>query len=110
MVIRVRISYGLQGLIKFKPFFMSFVYVIESLVDQTWYTGIALDVERRLKEHNVGKNRFTKGHRPWKIIFTETHPDWESARKREKYLKSASGKRWLSKYLDEHGGDTEFPA
>jgi putative endonuclease len=76
------------------------VYVIESLTDQTWYTGMALDAPTRLKEHNNGKNRFTKGHLPWKIIYTEQHPDWETARKREKYLKSAAGKRWLQQYLN----------
>jgi predicted GIY-YIG superfamily endonuclease len=80
------------------------VYVIESLHDQTWYTGMALDVERRLAEHNSGKNRFTKGHRPWKIIFTEKHQDWSNARPREKYLKTAGGKNWLLKKLN--GGDT----
>ena len=66
------------------------VYVIESLMDATWYTGIALSAVKRLKEHNHGKNRFTKGHLPWKIIYTETHPDWASARLCEKYLKTAS--------------------
>lgn len=44
------------------------VYVIESLSDGTWYTGMALNAINRLAEHNNGKNRFTKGHRPWKII------------------------------------------
>lgn len=82
------------------------VYVIESIADQTWYTGMAKDAEKRLTEHNAGKNRFTKGHRPWKIIFTEHHPDWSAARKREKYLKASSGKKWLRKYLEENGGDT----
>jgi putative endonuclease len=47
----------------------------------------------RLHEHNSGKNRFTKGHRPWKIIYTEQQPDWTLARQREKYLKSAAGKK-----------------
>jgi len=84
---------------------MVFVYVIECLLDTTLYTGIALDVDRRLKEHNSGKNRFTKGHRPWKIIFTEQHPDWKTARTREKYLKSAGGKKWLQKFLNENGGN-----
>ena len=40
------------------------VYVIESLFDQTWYTGMAKNALDRLHEHNSGKNRFTKGHRP----------------------------------------------
>ena len=76
------------------------VYVIESLADQTWYTGMAIDPVRRLKEHNEGKNRFTKGHRPWKIIYTEIHPDWAQARGREKYLKTAAGKIWIRKQLN----------
>jgi putative endonuclease len=76
------------------------VYVIESLTDKTWYTGMALDATSRLKEHNAGKNRFTKGHRPWKIIYTEQLPDWTTARKKEKYLKTAAGKLWLMKYFE----------
>jgi putative endonuclease len=82
------------------------VYVIESLIDKTWYTGMSADPVNRLKEHNAGKNRFTKGHRPWKIIYTQLFPDWATARKQEKYLKSAAGKKWLTKYLADHGGDT----
>jgi len=78
---------------------MIHVYVIESLLDQTWYTGMAKDVATRLSEHNQGKNRFTKGHRPWKTIYTEAHPNWTIARMREKYLKSAAGKKWLSNFL-----------
>jgi putative endonuclease len=83
---------------------MVFVYVIESLTDKTWYTGIALNAENRLNEHNSGKNRFTKGHRPWKIIYTEVHDNWQKARDREKYLKSAAGKRWLEKELNRRAG------
>jgi putative endonuclease len=80
------------------------VYVIESLLDETWYTGIAINADARLKEHNAGKNRFTKGHRPWKIIYNETQDDWINAKKREKYLKTAAEKNWLRKWLSEHGG------
>ena len=80
------------------------VYVIESLTDAARYTGMAINASARLKEHNAGKNRFTKGHRPWKIIYTETHPEWAAARVREKYLKTSAGKKWLQK--QPHGGIT----
>ena len=83
---------------------MVHVYVIESLSDQTWYTGISLNINNRLKEHNGGKNRFTKGHRPWKIIYSETSNDWKAARLREKHLKSAAGKRWLRQELERGTG------
>ena len=80
------------------------VYVIESVADGTWYTGMALNADARLKEHNAGKNRFTKGHRPWKIIYESEFPDWAEARIHEKYLKTAAGKNWLKKKLS--SGDT----
>ena len=82
------------------------VYVIESLHDGTWYTGMAKSALLRLKEHNAGKNKFTKGHMPWKIIFTEEHERWAEARVREKYLKSNAGKIWLKKFLEHAGGKT----
>jgi len=78
---------------------MVIVYVIESIADKTWYTGMTKDINQRVKDHNAGKNRFTKGHRPWSVIYTEQHPDWITARAREKYLKSAAGKTWLKKFL-----------
>ena len=89
--------------------YMVIVYVIESLLDNTWYTGIAINPVNRLKEHNTGKNRFTKGHRPWKIIYTEPYPDWAIARKKEKYFKTANGKRWLRKFLSSHGDTSSLP-
>jgi len=79
---------------------MVFVYVIESLLDQSWYTGMALNAELRLKEHNAGKSKYTKGHMPWKNIYTEEHPDWAAARVREKYLKTNHGKQWLKNKLN----------
>ena len=53
------------------------------------------DAAKRLEEHNKGKNRYTKGLRPWRIIYRELQSNWEEARKREKYLKSGIGKEFL---------------
>jgi putative endonuclease len=80
------------------------VYVLNSLSDNATYVGMALSVYNRLKEHNAGKNRYTKGHMPWIVIYSEEHTDWAKARVREKYLKSTAGKKWLEKYLSNNGG------
>ncbi len=58
------------------------------------------DVAQRLKDHNAGKSKFTKGHLPWELLYQESVGDTDKARKREKYLKSAAGKRYLAKLLD----------
>ncbi len=98
---------NLQGFFNSTNFHsMVTVYVLLSDKDNTTYVGMALNALARLKEHNAGKNRYSKGHLPWKIIFTEAHPDWATARVREKYLKSTAGKNWLLKYLAENGGIT----
>ena len=76
------------------------VYVIDSFRDGTWYTGMAIDAGLRLKEHNAGKNGFTKGHILWKIIFTEHHDTWAEGRIREKYLNTNAGKIRQKKILE----------
>jgi predicted GIY-YIG superfamily endonuclease len=45
------------------------VYAILSEVNGDIYVGISKDADKRLKEHNGGKNRYTKGLRPWKILY-----------------------------------------
>ncbi len=71
------------------------VYAILSEGSNEIYVGMALDANRRLKEHNNGKNRFTKGLKPWKLFRIEYFLDWKEARVREKYLKSGVGKECL---------------
>ena len=73
------------------------VYILKNDLNSERYVGISSDPIRRLAEHNAGKNRYTKAFRPWTILYTELHPDYASARSREKYFKSAAGKRCLGK-------------
>jgi putative endonuclease len=72
-----------------------FVYALKNQINDEIYVGISTDPERRLKEHNSGKNRYTKAFKPWSIFYTEQCEGFEAARKREIYFKSAGGKRKL---------------
>jgi len=75
------------------------VYVLSSLNFAKSYVGFTDNLERRLEEHNSGKTYYTKKCRPWKIIYTESFNSISEAVKREKYLKSASGRRLVLKKL-----------
>ena len=75
------------------------LYVIRSEVNSELYVGITKDLKNRLEEHAKGKNRYTKGLRPWKLVYTEEYLDWEAARKQEKYYKTGSGKEKLKEKL-----------
>ncbi len=75
------------------------VYALESESNGMLYIGFTEDVTRRLREHNAGKSKFTKGYRPWKLVYTEVVIGRDEARNREKYLKTSSGKKWLKEIL-----------
>ena len=74
---------------------MIFLQVIRSEVNGDLYIGICEDIANRLNEHNRGKNGYTKGLKPRKVIYSEEFVDWKSAREKEKYYKS--GKEYLKK-------------
>ena len=74
---------------------MFYIYVLESLIAKKSYIGATDDLVRRLAEHNSGKSKFTSRYRPWELLYSESYNTREEAIKREKYLKSASGRRYL---------------
>ncbi|MCA1762226.1 MAG: GIY-YIG nuclease family protein [Flavobacteriales bacterium] len=71
------------------------VYALKSEKDGRVYVGMSKDVPSRIKQHNAGMSRSTKGYRPWKLIYEEKVGKRVSAREREKYLKSGVGKEFL---------------
>ena len=52
------------------------------------------NLENRLYEHNQGKMKSTKGFAPWVLVHDEVFETRQLARQREKYLKSAAGRKW----------------
>jgi putative endonuclease len=72
---------------------MFYVYILVSEKKGVrFYVGMTEDVEERLKEHNSGKTKSTKGYLPWKLFKTESFQTRIEARKKEKYLKTGSAK------------------
>ncbi len=83
---------------------MWYVYILKSQVDGFIYRGMSENPESRLNDHNRGKVKSTKPHRPYYKIYVEKCKNREEARKREKYLKSAAGRRFIKKYLRDSRG------
>ena len=72
-----------------------FVYVLRSLKDGKRYVGITFDVDKRLRQHNRGEVTSTKGRRPFVLVHYEETGGVAQARIREKYFKTAAGRRYL---------------
>ncbi len=74
-------------------------YILISRVARKTYVGHTNDLERRLEEHNRGKSLFSKRYKPWEFIYKENFNNETDAIRKEKYLKSAAGRRWIKKNL-----------
>ena len=85
----------------FQVFF--YVYVLESLLDGKRYIGFTHNLRRRLEEHQKGQSVATKARRPFKLVYYEACTNEQDARRREVYLKSTQGRRFLGLRLIEHG-------
>jgi putative endonuclease len=64
-----------------------FVYILRC-ADQTLYTGITNDIERRLSEHNRGVGaKYTRGRTPVELVFVESTANRSEALRRENAIK-----------------------
>ena len=69
-----------------------YVYIVRCS-DDSLYTGITTDLERRINEHNSDNQSaaaYTRSRRPVKLIYQENHPTRSSAAKREYEIKQLS--------------------
>jgi len=72
---------------------MVIVYVLQGAKKR--YVGITNNLGRRLAEHRSGRTKSAQVIGWFKLLHTEEFPDYSSARKREKFLKSGQGREFL---------------
>ena len=76
---------------------MAITYIIFSKTRKKFYIGSSREdsFASRLKAHNTGKVRSTKSGRPWIEITTKLFDNYTNARKKEIFLKSGVGRKWI---------------
>jgi len=65
-----------------------YIYIIQC-ADDTLYTGITTELERRIEEHNSSDKgaKYTRVRRPVTLVYSEEYPDRSAASKREYEIK-----------------------
>lgn len=76
-----------------------YVYILLSKKDGKFYTGYTKDLQLRVDKHNNGEITSTKYRRPFQLIYYEACLDQQDALRREKYLKTTYGKRYIRNRL-----------
>ena len=79
---------------------MFFVYVLKSKKDSNLYVGHTNDIKERFSRHNSGEVRSTRSRRPFEIVYTESFDTRAKARWRERFFKTAWGKKTLFKLIE----------
>lgn len=78
---------------------MYYTYILQSKKDRQFYTGYTNDLKERVKLHDMGKVESTKNRLPVKLVYYEACLNQQDATHREKYLKTAWGKRYVKARL-----------
>lgn len=68
---------------------MYFIYILKCS-DGTLYTGITVDLERRVREHNSSKlgAKYTRARRPVKLVYSKKFRNRSLASKAESRIKN----------------------
>ena len=78
---------------------MFYSYVLKSINHEYFYKGHCSDLEKRIQQHNAGMTESIKPYIPFELVYFETFETLADAIAREKYFKSAAGRRFLKKKL-----------
>jgi putative endonuclease len=76
-----------------------YTYVLKCDKTKTFYTGTTNNLMRRIEQHRKGEVYSTKNKLPVKVIYAEACLNREDAYRRERYLKTGMGKRYLRNRL-----------
>lgn len=85
-------------------FFMYYVYILQSELNSSFYKGSTDNVERRLKEHNSGKEKSTSRYKPWKLVWYTSKNSRAEAYELERKLKNITATKKIIAFIEKYGG------
>lgn len=78
---------------------MFYTYILYSKKDDKFYVGSTGNLKVRFEEHNKGWVVSTRDRRPLTLVYYEASLAKKDASHRERYLKTAYGKRYIKERL-----------
>ena len=77
----------------------AYCYILYSLKLNKYYVGSTTDLDRRVKEHNRGKEKFTATGTPWTLVYKEQFEAIIEARHREYYIKRMKSRKFIESLI-----------
>jgi putative endonuclease len=86
-----------------------FVYILQSLKNNSYYIGSSSKPEERFKQHNKGFVKATRYKRPYKLVFKQEFKDIEIAKKIELKIKRWKRRDFIVKIIEDGEIKTTMP-
>ena len=78
-------------------------YILFSEKLNKYYVGSTTDLDRRLLEHNRGKEKFTSMGCPWVLVYHECFDLLKGARDRERNIKKQKSRQYIEWLIRQTG-------
>lgn len=74
-----------------------FIYILQSLINNDIYIGSTENIESRIKLHNLGKVKSTRGYKPWQLLEQREFNSRSEAILQERFLKTGQQKEIIKR-------------
>ena len=78
---------------------MPHTYILFSEKLNKYYIGSTSDINRRIEDHNRGKEKFTRTGTPWQIVYSEQFEILADARRRELQIKKQKSRKYIERLI-----------
>jgi putative endonuclease len=78
---------------------MFFVYILQSMKDDSFYVGQCDDLDKRMSKHFDGMSKYTASKRPLRLRYFEVFNSRTEAIQREKYIKKLKSRIAIQKLI-----------
>jgi putative endonuclease len=75
------------------------VYILQSLLDSSYYIGYTNNLEKRIFQHNHAKTGYTSKKAPWILVYSEPYEIKSSAIVRERFFKNQKSRDFIKKLI-----------
>ena len=79
---------------------MFFVYILQSMKDDSFYIGQCDDLDKRMSKHFDGMSKYTSSKRPLRLRYFEVFDSRTEAIQREKYIKKLKSRIAIQKLIN----------
>ncbi len=79
-------------------------YILLSEKLNKFYVGATSDLDKRIIQHNSGRQKFTSLGIPWKVVYYETFETLQAAKKREIQIKKMKSKKFTEQLIRNRDG------